>query len=233
MPKTLNMLKLRGSSLWYPIFASAASALGSVADALLPTPVMLTLLFSDSMTAAPSVYTGGARCVFEGRKMESAHTKRWEGSPKIRGTAEQGTWERDPEGNTATRQLSTVKRAKNRHRTEAEKRKETGNVEIGVGLFSPKPRPLTCRLSPTSRQDSCRDLHHRRCGGCCAAGNRVQNPHHTRRAPSQRRLAASYSCSADSCRLPYLMTIAHSTRRARPAITSPGEITVAVCLTGG
>jgi hypothetical protein len=52
MPKTLNMLKLRGSSLWYPSFASAASALGSVADALLPAPVMLTFLFSDSMTTA-------------------------------------------------------------------------------------------------------------------------------------------------------------------------------------
>jgi hypothetical protein len=115
MPKTLNMLKLRGSSLWYPIFASAASALGSVADALLPTPLMLALLFSDSMTATPSVYTGAARCVFDGRKMESDHATRSEGSSKIRGTGEQGTGERDPEGNTATRQLSTVKRARNRH----------------------------------------------------------------------------------------------------------------------
>lgn len=62
MPKTLNMLKLRGSSLWYPSFASAASALGSVADALLPAPVMLTLLFSDSMTAALDICTDNALC---------------------------------------------------------------------------------------------------------------------------------------------------------------------------
>jgi hypothetical protein len=112
MPKTLNMLKLRGSSLWYPILARAASALGSVADALLPTPVMLTLLFSDSMTAASSVCTGAARCVFDGRRMESDHATRPEGSSKMRGTGGTG---RDPEVKTATRQLSTVKRARNRH----------------------------------------------------------------------------------------------------------------------
>ena len=37
-PNTLSILRLRGNSDWYPIFASAASALGSDTDSLLPPP---------------------------------------------------------------------------------------------------------------------------------------------------------------------------------------------------
>ena len=58
-PSTLNILKFRGSSLAYPIFASAASALPSppaplATDAFLPAPVcvMLMLLLPVSISFA-------------------------------------------------------------------------------------------------------------------------------------------------------------------------------------
>jgi hypothetical protein len=57
-PSTLIILRFRGNSLWYPIFASAASAFGSVVEPLRPIlPViellLLFIILTDSSQRRP------------------------------------------------------------------------------------------------------------------------------------------------------------------------------------
>lgn len=63
-PSTLNILRFLGNSLAYPIFASAASALGSLlplaTDALRPAPVWVMLMLRLWGSSMALTWTGGA-----------------------------------------------------------------------------------------------------------------------------------------------------------------------------